>query len=140
MRLLADTHTFLWFVEGDPQLSATARQQLKDENKEIWLSLTSVWEMAITFSIGKLTQLDLTKPFGAQVTDLLHRNGIAVLPITLTHVIQVASLPFYHRDPFDRLLVAQSLVEQMPIVGADAVMDSYGIQRLWSCKRARAII
>jgi PIN domain nuclease of toxin-antitoxin system len=131
MRLLADTHTFLWMVEGDPQLSPTARALLEDANNETYLSLASVWEMAIKVSIGKLSQLTLNKPFHLQVTELLEQNGVALLPIELPHVVHVATLPFHHRDPFDRLIVAQSTLESMPLVSADAIFDDYGIQRLW---------
>jgi PIN domain nuclease of toxin-antitoxin system len=131
MRLLIDTHTFLWFVEGDPQLSAEARRLLEDADNEIWLSLASVWEMAIKFSIGKLTLLDRVRPFAEHLSDLIESNGIAILPVTLPQVLHVATLPLHHRDPFDRLLVAQSLTEGMPLVSADAVLDAYRVRRLW---------
>jgi PIN domain nuclease of toxin-antitoxin system len=128
MNLLLDTHTFLWFILGDPQLSARAKDLIEDTRNEKWLSVASVWEMAIKVSVGKLT---LHQPFDILLTDQLQRNGIELLPITLPHLFQVATLPFPHRDPFDRLLIAQSLVEKMPCVSADAVFDNYGVTRLW---------
>lgn len=131
MRLLIDTHTFLWFVEGDPQLSAGARRLLEEADNEIWLSLASIWEMAIKFSIGKLTLLDREGSFAEHLADLIESNGIAILPVTLPRVLLVATLPLHHRDPFDRLLVAQSLTDGMPLVSADTILDAYGVRRLW---------
>ena len=131
MRLLIDTHAFLWFIEGDPQLSVNARQLIEDEDNAIWLSIASVWEMAIKFSIGKLTALDASRPFSVQISDQLAHNSISVLPITLPHAFQVASLPFHHRDPFDRLIAAQCLVESLSLLSVDAIFDVYGVARLW---------
>ncbi|HLK55486.1 MAG TPA: type II toxin-antitoxin system VapC family toxin [Chthonomonadaceae bacterium] len=128
MRLLIDTHTFLWFVEGDLQLSQEAKRLLEDENNERWLSLASVWEMAIKISIGKLR---LGQPLAEYVREQTERNTISLLPITLPHVLPLTNLPLHHRDPFDRLLVMQSVVEGMPIVSADAVLDAYNLHRLW---------
>ena len=131
MKLLADTHTFLWFVEGDPQLSLVARRLLEDPNNEILLSIASIWEMAIKVSIGKLTLLTSDKSFEVNLTEQLQQNGFGVLPIVLPHIFLVVNLPFHHRDPFDRILAAQSLMENIPIVSIDAILDSYGLQRLW---------
>lgn len=128
MRLLLDTHTFLWFVWDDPQLSAQAAALIEDVQNEVFLSTASAWEMAIKVSIGKLT---LAQPLDIFLPDQLQRNGIQLLPITLSHTLQVATLPFHHRDPFDRLIVTQCLIEKMPLVSADPILDSYGIQRLW---------
>jgi PIN domain nuclease of toxin-antitoxin system len=131
MRLLADTHTFLWFVEGDPQLSPEARRLLEDPNNEILISMASIWEMAIKVSIGKLTLLTPDKPFEVHLTEQLQGNGFGILPITLPHIFVVANLPFHHRDPFDRIITAQSLVERIPLISIDAIMDAYGLHRLW---------
>lgn len=131
MKLLLDTHAFLWFVEGDPQLSVTARHLIEDDNNELWLSMASLWEMAIKFSIGKLTALNTAHPFEQQIAEQLLRNDILILPILQLHVMRVASLPFHHRDPFDRLLAAQSLIEDIPLLSTDQVMDAYGVNRLW---------
>lgn len=128
MRLLLDTHIFLWFVYGDAQLSARARALIEDHFNTCFLSLASVWETAIKVSTGKLL---LTQPLDIFFTEQTQRNGIALLPIELAHAARVAALPFHHRDPFDRLLAAQSLAENMPLLSADAVLDAYGIMRYW---------
>lgn len=128
MRLLLDTHTFLWFVSDDNKLSATARLMIEDGDNEVMVSLASIWEIAIKVSIGKLL---LAEPVESFVNAQIERNDIQLLPIHLSHAIKVATLPFHHRDPFDRLLVAQGLVEQLPIVGADNIFNDYGIHRIW---------
>ncbi|SRR6266404_1402361 len=103
MRLLLDTHTFLWFFIGDNTLSRTARTLIEDESNEKFFSIASLWEIAIKVSIGKLT---LTAPFDDIFPDQLAKNGIDVLTITPAHASAVTNLPFHHRDPFDRLLIA----------------------------------
>ena len=128
MKLLTDTHTFLWFVYNDPQLSSTARSLMADPANDILLSLASVWELAIKVGIGKLT---LTQPVELFVLDQLARNNMQTLPILMSHALHVAKMPLHHRDPFDRLIIAQSLLEAIPIISVDAVFDSYGVQRLW---------
>ena len=128
MKLLTDTHTFLWFVYNDPQLSSTARNLIADPANDILLSLASVWELAIKYGIGKLT---LTQPVELFVPDQLQRNNMQTLPILMSHALYVAKLPLHHRDPFDRLMIAQSLLEAIPIISVDAVFDNYGVQRFW---------
>jgi PIN domain nuclease of toxin-antitoxin system len=128
MRLLVDTHTFLWFAENDLRLSGTARSLIEDGANEVFLSLGSVWEMAIKVSQGKL-QLGL--PMLTLVQREIALDGIVLLPITLDHLAAVSGLPMHHRDPFDRMLIAQAQVEQMTIVSVDAALDAYGITRLW---------
>jgi len=129
MRLLLDTHTFLWFIAGDPQLSTICRTLIEDLNNERLLSVASVWEMAIKVGLGKLP---LAPPLEILIPNQLQRNAIDLLPIESRHVFRVPYLPLHHRDPFDRLLVAQSLVEQAPLLSADATFDAYaGIQRIW---------
>src|SRR4051812_37682169 len=128
MRLLLDTHAFLWFIMGSPNLSATARALIEDETNERFLSAASLWEMAIKLSTGKLT---LSAPFDVLIPRQLSLNGIGLLSIEVTHAAVVSSLPFHHRDPFDRLLVAQAIVENMPIVSVDKAFDIYAVTRLW---------
>lgn len=128
MRLLLDTHSFLWFVSGSPQLSTTARTLIEDTSNQPFLSVASLWEMAIKVSLGKLS---LGQPFEILIPRQLSLNGIALLGITVSHAAVVAKLPFHHRDPFDRLLTAQAIVEQMPIVSGDSSFDSYAVTRLW---------
>lgn len=129
MRLLLDTHAFLWFALNDRQLSATARALILDPNNRIELSPASYWEIAIKVSIRKYTLIN--KPFEQFIDDIVKANNFLILPILVRHVAVVASLPFHHNDPFDRLLVAQALVEQIPIVSVDPDLDAYGITRLW---------
>lgn len=128
MRALLDTHTFLWFITDDSQLSDSARTTLEDGGNEILLSVASIWEMAIKVSLGKLA---LAGPFDNYIEEQLRLNAIDVLSITVAHVAAVVSLPFHHRDPFDRLLVAQASVEGIPIIGADTAFDAYPIIRIW---------
>ena len=128
MRLLLDTHVFLWFIEGSPLLSAEARRLIEDINHDKLLSIASAWEMSIKAGTGKLT---FDQPLGTLIPEQLDRNGFLLLPIELRHLAPVATLPFHHRDPFDRLLIAQSLVDDLPLVSADGVFDAYGVTRLW---------
>jgi PIN domain nuclease of toxin-antitoxin system len=129
MRLLLDTHTFLWFVAGSSSLSPTARSLIEDTSNQPLLSVASIWEMVIKLSLGKLS---LAQPLDVFVTEQMARNGINPLSIELSHVLSVATLPFHdHRDPFDRLLVAQAMVEQIPLASADEQFDQYPTNRLW---------
>ena len=127
MRLLLDTHTFLWFIDDNPRLSSNAKSLLESDN-DLLLSTASLWEIAIKLSLGKLS---LPEPFEAFVFYQLSLNAIDILQIDTAHLGVVATLPFRHRDPFDRLLVAQAMVEQLPIVSADVEFDAYSIERLW---------
>ena len=128
MTHLLDTHTFIWFVNNDPALSATARDVLRNPASRPLLSLASVWEMAIKVGLGKLK---FTQPIETFIPDQLRRNRIDLLPISFAHAVRGATLPHHHRDPFDRLLVAQALVEDLPVVGRDAAFDAYGVRRVW---------
>jgi PIN domain nuclease of toxin-antitoxin system len=131
MRLLLDTHAFLWFVADDPQLSKRARNLIEDPVNERLLSAASHWEMAIKVSLGKLT---LTEPFSVFIPRELQTNQVDILPVELRHSVQLATLPFppgNHRDPFDRLIIAQGIVEGLPIVSADSKFDAYAVTRLW---------
>ena len=128
MRLLLDTHVFLWALMDDPKLSRIAREAFLHPANDLLLSVASTWEIAIKASLGKL---DMPKPLGRFLRQQLERNTISLLPIELNHAVRVATLPFHHRDPFDRLLLAQSLEEQLPILSADTALDAYEVQRLW---------
>lgn len=128
MNLLIDTHIFLWFVFAEASLNSYARSLVEDEANTKFLSMASVWEMAIKHSIGKLP---LTLPFPMFMKRELESNGFLLLPIEFDHLTQVASLPLHHRDPFDRLIIAQSIAENMAIVSADSAFDAYGVSRLW---------
>ncbi|BAY25867.1 PilT domain-containing protein [Calothrix sp. NIES-2100] len=126
MRQLLDTHTFIWFVMGNPRISDNLRSRI--ENNDNLLSLVSVWEMAIKHSIGKL---NFNMSFPEFIEQQIINNGIEVMPIAREEIIVVSQLPLHHRDPFDRMLIAQSIVEGIPILSADTIFDAYPIQRLW---------
>ena len=128
MRLLLDTHAFLWFVLGDPRLVQTARDRILEPTQTKLVSPASYWEIAIKISLGKYT---LNEPYEAFMQRNIFGNGFSILPIEPKHTGVLTTLPFHHRDPFDRLLVAQALVEQVPVLSADAMLDAYGITRLW---------
>lgn len=128
MRLLLDTHTFLWWINNDPLLSESARVAIASERNECFLSLASCWELAIKTSIGKLR---LTKSVERFIPEELAANDFQLLTLDFRHVAKVETLPFHHRDPFDRLLVAQVLTERMTIISADTVLSEYGVKRIW---------
>ena len=130
MNLLLDTHTFLW-VAGRQQsalLPKATREILEDGANTLWLSLASVWELSIKVSTGKL---QLTEPVIDLVQFQQAQSGIQILPITLAHLDLIETLPFHHRDPFDRLLIAQAKAENLILVSVDAAFDPYGINRFW---------
>lgn len=128
MRYLLDTHTLLWFLSGDESLSQTARQLIENEANQIFVSIASLWEITIKSSLSKL---ELASSLEQMLVDKLLENDIQTLAISVHHLMGVHNLPFYHRDPFDRLIVAQSLIEKMPIIGKDVIMNNYGVQRIW---------
>jgi PIN domain nuclease of toxin-antitoxin system len=128
MRLLLDTHAFIWYVTDNPRLSANVKLLIEDENNEKLVSIASIWEMAIKHSIGRL---NFSRPFMEFVRQQLSVSNIGLLEINLNHIEVVASLPLHHRDPFDRLIIAQSMAEQIPVLSVDAIFDAYAIARLW---------
>jgi len=128
MNYLLDTHTFLWFINDDTSLSSTAKALIEDPENTIYLSVASIWEMAIKVSLDKL---EMPSPFTDFIDEQLNENTIILLNIKTAHTGVVATLPFHHRDPFDRLIIAQSKVEDIPVIGKDAIFDDYGIKRLW---------
>jgi PIN domain nuclease of toxin-antitoxin system len=130
VRLLLDTHAMYWYVEDDPQLSGPARTLIQDASNEILISPASYWEIAIKVSIGKWR---LNRPYEEFIDIGLNQYGFRILPILPAHTARLVGLPFPpgHKDPFDRLLVAQVLAEQISIVSADSALDAYGVTRLW---------
>jgi PIN domain nuclease of toxin-antitoxin system len=127
MKLLLDTHTFLWFIDDSPLLSAKGKALLEADN-DLLLSIGSLWEIAIELCLGKLT---VAMPTEVLMTQQLTSNDIAVLSITIPPLVTISTLPLHHRDPFDRLIIAQAIVEPMPIVSADPAFDAYPVERLW---------
>lgn len=128
MKFVADTHAFLWFVTDSPQLSANAKSLLESPNSDRLLSVASIWEIAIKASIGKLS---FDKPLEQFLPEQVALNYFQLLDISMPHVLRVAALPFHHRDPFDRMIIAQALAEGLPILSNDVALDAYGITRLW---------
>jgi len=128
MKLLLDTHTFLWFIMGNANLSATARSAIENLANEKYVSVASVWEIAIKVSVGKLS---LSAPFSTLIPHQLSANGFELLNLGVAQAAALINLPFHHRDPFDRLLIAQAMIEQMQIVSIDSAFDAYPISRMW---------
>lgn len=128
MRVLLDTHAFLWFIMGDARLSERARVVIESTSNERLLSVASAWEMAIKSSLGKLK---LTGPLGELLNAQMLANDVTLLPVSLKHVDALARLPFHHRDPFDRMMIAQAIEEHVPFVSADEVVPAYGVERIW---------
>lgn len=128
MNILLDTHTLLWFVAGDSKLSNTAREAIESADNSALVSVASLWEMGIKISLGKL---DIGMPFNEFVRDEVTGNGMDLLGITASHVARIIQMPFHHRDPFDRLLIAQAEEEGIPIVGRDHAFSAYGATLIW---------
>jgi PIN domain nuclease of toxin-antitoxin system len=128
VRLLLDTHALLWFYLGDPQLSAAARLAIEDASNAKLVSPASYWELAIKISLGKYI---LSESYDDFIQHAIVDNGFVILPVMPQHTSTLISLAYHHRDPFDRLLVAQAIVESIPLVSADPVLDLYPITRLW---------
>lgn len=128
MRLILDTHSFLWVVLNDPQLSAAARVAISDPNNDVLVRPATYWEIAIKVSTGKYT---LTTPYQHFIEHNIAVNDFEVLPIEVRQTALVVTLPFHHRDPFDRLLIAQALAEDITLVSNEALFDAYGVRRLW---------
>ena len=128
MRLLVDSHALIWYVDQDSLLSPASHSAITDPSNDLLLSAGSIWEIAIKVGIGKLA---LSQQYRVWITQAMSDLGMSLLPITIEHADAYAGLPRLHGDPFDRLLVAQAMVEQVSIVSADANLDAYGITRLW---------
>jgi PIN domain nuclease of toxin-antitoxin system len=124
LRLLLDTHAALWFLARDSRLSATARDQLIDADNRVFLSAAVVWEVAVKRSVGKVT-------VPSEYVSILLDLGAQPLAIGIDHAAAVERLPWHHRDPFDRMLVAQAQVEQATIVSADDALAAYGVSVIW---------
>ena len=128
MKLLLDTHTFVWFLANDAHLSKRAQRRIESPKNDKFLSIASVWEMAIKISLGKLR---LSDPLDDLLDKGARDNSIAMLAIATRHAVAVSSLPLHHGDPFDRLLAAQAIHEGMAIVTRDPAFDAYAVKRVW---------
>ncbi|MFZ5997808.1 MAG: type II toxin-antitoxin system VapC family toxin [Nitrospirota bacterium] len=129
MRALLDTHAFLWWLTDDPQLPQNIRDIIADGSNELYFSAASCWEIAIKAQLGKLMLPDKPAVF---ISDQLAINGIQSLPIQSSHALHVFNLPALHRDPFDRMLIAQAQLENMPIITSDPLIALYQVQLLWA--------
>lgn len=132
MNILLDTHTFIWFIEGSSELSIAARKKIEDVKNTSFISVASLWEMSIKFNLGKLTVKN--SPFKTLIDDI-NENGIQILNINFNHLIENVNLDSHHRDPFDRLIIAQAVSENMNIIGKDVIFDRYlkdkKVKRVW---------
>lgn len=128
MKLLLYTHALLWFLENERRLSETARQAIEEEDNDRIVSIVSAWEIAIKSSLGKLR---LPVPFHEFFPGTIERFGFSILPLSGPHLHAVATLPLHHRDPFDRLLIAQAQAEGIAIVTSDPHFAAYGAQLIW---------
>lgn len=124
---LLDTHALLWLIQGDSQLSNRARAIITTDTNQLYLSIGSLWEITIKLNIGKL-KIDHTI---SEIYTLLARFNIEILPINQSDLEQYLILPLHHRDPFDRLLIAQAIIKELPLVSTDSAFRAYPIQRIW---------
>jgi PIN domain nuclease of toxin-antitoxin system len=127
MKALLDTHAFLWAIADDRRFSRKAQQVFTGPN-DLWLSVASIWEILIKVKAGKLP---LPEPVGPYVVKKLGENRIEVLAINLDHVLRIETLAVHHRDPFDRILISQSIEEKLPLVTADPIFERYPIEVIW---------
>jgi PIN domain nuclease of toxin-antitoxin system len=127
MNLLLDTHAFIWFVEGSSELSSKAKTAILDESNVKYVSIVSLWEMSIKVAQGKL---NLRSPFET-VLDDIYNNGFKLYDITFDHILKNTNLEWHHRDPFDRLLISQAIVDDFTVATKDENFPSYPIQIIW---------
>ncbi len=127
MNNLLDTHTFIWFINGEEELSSKARKAIEHKGANNFVSIATLWEIAIKLSLGKLK---LRTPFSA-VPEQISNNGFQLLPITFEDTLKLSSLPFHHRDPFDRLIIVQSLTNGLEIISRDNQFANYGVSTIW---------
>lgn len=125
-KLLLDTHAFIWFVSNDANLPAETKNQIESADA-VFLSIASIWEIAIKLNIGKLS----LKGTFEDIEPQLIAADIKILPVTFTDTVQFRYLPLHHRDPFDRILIAQAMNHSLVLISRDAAFDAYSIQRLW---------
>ena len=126
-KFLVETHTFIWLIDDDPKLLNTYKSLIEDLDNEIFISIASLWEMAIKISIGKLKVAWVLQ----QMIDELYLRDIQILPVNSSHILKVETLPFHHKDPFDRIFVAQCLVENITAISVDEILDEYHVNRVF---------
>jgi PIN domain nuclease of toxin-antitoxin system len=128
VKILIDTHVFIWYIQNSERLPTSVATLINDGSNEILFSIASIWEMAIKQSTGKL---NLGVPYIGFIEKQMRLNNMKLLPISLNHIELVTTLPFHHRDPFDRILIAQSITEDIILLSADSVFSLYPVQRVW---------
>ena len=128
MRLLLDTHAFFWWLSGSSRLSLPARQAIADEDNEVMVSAASAWEIATKHRLGKLPDAEA---LALDIPGAIAGQNFEELPITVEHAVRAGALPGPHRDPFDRMLIAQALSGNLVLVSIESLFDSYGVRRLW---------
>lgn len=128
MKYLLDTHCFLWAITNDSRMSTRARAVFLDAGNKLYLSVASLWEIAIKVRLGRL---HLPEPAERYLRDQMSRNTIQLLPIEPAHAFRLFHLPDPHRDPFDRMIIAQSLEDRLPIVTADPLIGRYAVESVW---------
>lgn len=128
MKLLLDTHALLWFYLADERLSENAKAAILDRSSEVYVSPASYWEIAIKVSLGKY---QLNESYSDFIQNAIFANGFKILQVDPAHTEKVVHLPFHHKDPFDRLLIAQASVEQMSLLSNDEIFDQYLVKRVW---------
>ncbi len=128
MKYLLDTHAFIWFVTDDGKLSSKARSIIKDSHNEVYFSAASAWEMSIKIKLGRLTIQEELEPF---IIKQLSENNFGALAINVLHSIYTSKLPDIHKDPFDRMIIAQSKIEDMPLISKDNNIKKYNVPVLW---------
>lgn len=128
MRLLLETHAVIWAVDQPSLLGPQAKPALEDLANSLVLSAATIWEIAIKIGVNKLS---LSLPYRQWMTRAINDLGVTILPVTVEYADVQTTLPFHHRDPFDRLLIAQTLVENIPLVSTEELFDQYGISRVW---------
>ena len=128
MQILLETHAFIWFIEGNNSLSSTARDSILKPENQLYLSIASLWEIAIKLNLDRLS---FAEPFEQLIPHQMKLNSIHSLPISFVHLNQLIGLPFHHRDPFDRLLIAQAISEKLPIITRDKSFPDYEVELIW---------
>lgn len=128
MKVLMDTQAFLWMIADGERLSSRARQVFLDKNNMLYFSAVSLWEISIKYSLGKM---ELAPDWPESIRREMQANTIQWLPVEMEHCVQVSQLPFHHRDPFDRMLISQAIVEDMALLSSDRQMKAYSTRCIW---------
>jgi len=128
MRILLDTHTFLWWAADDPQISLKAKALITNPDNEVFFSVVSAWEIIIKVGIGKLSLSESPETY---IPSRIVSNQFEILPVQMSHILKINSLPNFHKDPFDRLLIAQSLVEDLLLLTVDNAIAQYPVTTIW---------